>query len=92
MQRLLSSLLALVVLTTTAWGQASSSTVRGTVYDPANAVIPKANVTLTNTATNVVRTTTTNDASMATSAVAVYTPAFPGRCPLGGPGQAAVAW
>ena len=36
----------------TAWGQASSSTVRGTVRDQVQAVIPNAKVTLLNTATN----------------------------------------
>src|SRR2546421_8560975 len=45
-----------------AWPQASSSTVRGTVRDQGQAVVPKASVTLTNTATNVARTTPTNDA------------------------------
>src|SRR5437764_1172628 len=45
-----------------AWPQASSSTVRGTVRDQGQAVVPKANVTLTNTDTNVARTTPTNEA------------------------------
>ncbi|MGH9721716.1 MAG: carboxypeptidase-like regulatory domain-containing protein [Bryobacteraceae bacterium] len=64
MQRVLAPIVALFILTVQVWGQASSSTVRGTVYDSANAVVPKANVTLTNTATNVARTTTTNDAGI----------------------------
>ncbi len=55
---------ALSLLPVAAWPQASSSTVRGTVYDPANAIIAKATVTLTNTATNVVRATTTNEAGI----------------------------
>ena len=45
-----------------AWPQASSATVRGTVHDQGQAVIPGAKVTLTNTATNVDRTTTSNEA------------------------------
>jgi hypothetical protein len=73
MHRLIGSLLALTVGTGAAWAQASSSTVRGTVYDAASAVIPKATVTLTNTATNVVRTTTTNDAG-----IYVFPAAIPG--------------
>src|SRR5438093_1467540 len=44
--------------------QASNSTVRGTVQDQAQAVIPKAAVTLTNTGTNVARSTETNDAGL----------------------------
>ena len=61
------ALLVLVValfLPATAWPQASSSTVRGTVTDQAQAVVPKATVTLTNTATSVARTTTTNEAGL----------------------------
>jgi hypothetical protein len=38
--------------------------VRGTVTDAAGAVIPQANITLTNTATNVARTTLTNEAGL----------------------------
>src|SRR5688572_8296236 len=47
-----------------AWAQASSSTVRGTVHDPAGAVVPNAKVELTNTATNVMRGTTSNDSGL----------------------------
>ena len=47
-----------------AWPQASSSSVEGTVRDQGQAVVPKASVTLTNTATNVVRTTTTNESGL----------------------------
>jgi type 1 fimbria pilin len=44
-----------------AWAQsASSGTVAGTVTDQSNAVVPGATVTLTDTTTNTVRTTTTN--------------------------------
>src|SRR5262245_21555662 len=62
-------LLALMPL----WPQASSTTVRGTVRDAAQAVVPKANVTLTNTSTNTARTTTTNEAGLY-----VFPGVFPG--------------
>src|SRR5262245_58642018 len=57
-------LLGSLLLALPAWPQASSATVRGTVRDPGQAVIPKANVTLTNTATNVARNTSTNEAGL----------------------------
>ena len=47
-----------------AWPQASSSTVGGTVRDQGQAVVPKASVTLTNTATNVARTTLSNESGL----------------------------
>ena len=53
-----------LLLPAAAYSQASSATVRGAVFDPARAVIPQATVTLTNAATNVARTTTTNDAGL----------------------------
>jgi len=56
-----------------AWPQASSSTVRGTVHDQHDAVVPKANITLTNTATNVARSTMANEAG-----VYVFPGVFPG--------------
>ncbi len=43
-----------------AYPQTSTGSVRGVVYDPAEAVVPKAKVTLTNTATRVSQETTTN--------------------------------
>lgn len=46
------------------WSQASSSTVRGTVRDQIQAIIPAAKVTLLNTATNVTREIQTNDAGL----------------------------
>src|SRR5436190_8334094 len=55
---------AMLALAAVAWPQASSSTVRGAVTDTAAAVIPQANVTLTNTATSVARTTVTNEAGL----------------------------
>jgi len=47
-----------------AWPQASNSTVRGSVVDPQQAVIPAAKVVLTNTATGVTRESTTNNAGL----------------------------
>jgi hypothetical protein len=64
MHRFLTCLVALCFFTTGAWPQASSSTVRGTIFDEAQAVIPKAKVTLTNIATNVARTTESNEAGI----------------------------
>ena len=44
-----------------AWSQSTSTgTVAGSVTDPSNAVVPGATVTLTDSATNIARTTTTN--------------------------------
>lgn len=54
-------LLVAFIVVTAAWPQAGVSTVRGVVRDPTQAVVPSATVTLTNTATNVIRTTRTND-------------------------------
>jgi hypothetical protein len=56
-----------------AWPQASSSTVRGNVTDPHQAVVPHAAITLTNTATNVARSTLTNE-----SGAYVFPGVFPG--------------
>src|SRR5688500_10824417 len=53
-----------LVFSTVAWGQAGISTVRGTVRDAGEAVIPTARVTLTNTATGIARETVTNDAGL----------------------------
>jgi hypothetical protein len=49
---------------TIAWPQASNTTVRGTVSDQGQAIIPNATVTLTNTATNVSRATVSNEAGL----------------------------
>src|SRR5688572_4577476 len=51
-------------LTTFTWGQTSSSTVRGTVRDSQQAILPAAKVTLLNVATNVSRETQTNEAGL----------------------------
>src|SRR5688500_482269 len=51
-------------LTTFAWGHTSSSTVRGTVRDSQQAILPAAKVTLLNVATNVSRETQTNEAGL----------------------------
>lgn len=64
MNHLIVLLGALFLTAPSAWPQASSATVRGTVYDAASAVIPAARVTLTNSATNVARTTSTNEAGI----------------------------
>ena len=66
-------ILAAIMAATQALPQASTATVRGTVRDQGQAVIPKASVTLTNTATNVVRSTVTNEAGLY-----VFPGAFPG--------------
>src|SRR6185295_1634632 len=63
-QQLLTSFFLTLSLAAVVWPQASSSTVGGTVRDQAQAVVPKATVTLTNTATNVARTTETNEAGL----------------------------
>src|SRR5262245_47565492 len=47
-----------------AWPQGGNSTVRGSVRDQAQAVIPAATVTLTNVNTNLARTSKTNDAGI----------------------------
>jgi len=47
--------LALTVLLPSTWGQTGVGTVTGTVTDASNALVPDAQVTLTNTATGVAR-------------------------------------
>ncbi|MDP2999992.1 MAG: TonB-dependent receptor [Bryobacterales bacterium] len=53
--------LAIVLMAPCAWPQASTGNVTGTVRDESGAVMPSAAVKLTNTATNVVSTTTANE-------------------------------
>ncbi len=43
------------------WGQTGSGTIRGTVTDASSAVLPGAQITITNEATNVAQQTLTND-------------------------------
>ena len=64
MQRFAFFFLIALAFGSTAWPQASSSTVRGTVRDQGEAVVPRAKVMLTNTATNVERATLTNEAGV----------------------------
>ena len=53
--------LAMTVGYVSVFGQAGTSTVRGTVTDPQGNVVAGATVTLTNTGKNTTRTTTTTD-------------------------------
>src|SRR5437016_13148231 len=53
--------LAALVPTLTYSQNISSGTIAGTVTDPSNAAVADATVTLTDSATNIPRTTTTND-------------------------------
>src|SRR5678816_4178015 len=73
MHRIKICILLALALLQAAWPQASTTTIRGTVHDQGQAVIPKANVTLINTSTNVSRTTATND-----SGLYVFPGVFPG--------------
>ena len=73
MQKIAVCILGALLFLPAAWPQASSSTVRGTVRDQHQAMVPKASVTLTNTATNVARSTVTNEAG-----VYVFPGTFPG--------------
>jgi hypothetical protein len=49
-----------VIGVTALWGQAVNGTISGTVTDPSGAAIANATITVTNTATQVVPTVTTN--------------------------------
>src|SRR5438046_9209512 len=61
----LSLVLALVVfLAAPAWPQSSNGSVRGTVQDTTQSVIPNVAVTLTNTATGIELKTTSNPAGL----------------------------
>ena len=59
-QASLRALLALMLLSATVCFAQFSSNLQGIVQDPSGAVVPKANVTLVNTATQVSRTTTSD--------------------------------
>jgi hypothetical protein len=54
----------LVLLAQSAFGQTSRGTVTGLVTDPQNAVVPNANIEITNQGTGVTRTVTTNEAGV----------------------------
>ncbi len=62
MRRTITCLILALLTLTAAWPQASTSTIRGTVRDQGQAVVPKATVALINTATNLTRTTESNAA------------------------------
>src|SRR5687768_5036328 len=62
--RLSAIFLITLLVPVAAWPQASNSTVRGSVVDPQQAVIPGAKIALTNTATNVSRESVTNNAGL----------------------------
>lgn len=68
-------LLVMFATANSALPQASTAIVRGTVRDQVQAVVPGANVVLTNTATNVSRRASTNEAGLY-----VFPGAFPGPC------------
>ncbi len=57
----LALLLSTLGLAVSLWGQTGTSTIRGTVTDPQGRVVAGATVTLTNVATNAVRTTKSTD-------------------------------
>src|SRR5690348_7392732 len=56
--------LLLTTLASLTWSQTGTSTIRGTITDPQGRVVSGANVTLTNTATNAVRTSKATDAGV----------------------------
>ena len=64
MQKIGTCIILGILFLTAGWPQASSSSVGGTVRDPGQAVVPRASVTLTNTATNVARTTLSNESGL----------------------------
>jgi hypothetical protein len=64
MRRIAKSLLLLVLLLPAAWPQATTGTVSGTVRDLSGAVIPNADVVITNTETNVTSRSRTTDAGV----------------------------
>ena len=64
MRRILPFVLLLVLLPPAAWPQASTGSVSGTVRDQSGAVIPNAEVVVTNVATNVVSRSRTTEAGV----------------------------
>ena len=61
MRRLMLCIVLFVFMASSAWPQASTATVSGTVRDQSSAVIPGASVTLTGKDTNVISKTTANE-------------------------------
>ncbi|HEY7353720.1 MAG TPA: TonB-dependent receptor [Terriglobales bacterium] len=55
------ALFLLLLAASLSWSQTGTSTISGTITDPQGSVVPGATVTLTNTATNAVRTTKSGD-------------------------------
>lgn len=55
------ALLSLIFAASLSWSQTGTSTIRGTITDPSERVIPGARVTLTDTATNAARSTKSTD-------------------------------
>src|SRR5690242_20345820 len=56
------ALCALLFTSTTAWSQGSTTaTVRGSIQDSSGGIVPGATVTLTNTGTKAIQTTTSDD-------------------------------
>src|SRR5260370_6857520 len=84
-----SGVLLAALLAAPAFSQSGNGSVRGTVSDPTDAVIPAAKVRLTNTATNVALATTTNVADFYVFprgvpghyALTPDAPALPNFCP-----------
>src|SRR4051812_29203824 len=60
LQKLALSVSLLILGSVSMFGQANSSSILGTVVDPAGAVVPKIPVTVTNTGTAAVNTATTD--------------------------------
>src|ERR1035437_9945101 len=60
MPKTIQIVIAAIVIAASAWPQASTATVGGTVRDQSGAVIANSNVALTNTETSVISTTRTN--------------------------------
>ena len=63
-RRLVEVICILTVFAACLFGQTVSSVLQGTVLDPANAVVPNAPVTLTETQTGAIRTTTTDNTGL----------------------------
>ncbi len=60
--RSLLTLVTVAAVSSLVWGQAETGQITGTVFDPAGATVPNANIVVTNTATGAERTTTSGSA------------------------------